>query len=104
MLYTIKHSEWQWLIEPRVNGKRYALRYRRPTRWRDCKTFPSPEAAAAAVATGKTGLKEWDTMKRDKPFPSLAEWLIDPTGSALSTFSTLLSGDIPTQSPPAGGS
>jgi hypothetical protein len=90
MVYTIKHSEWQWLIEPNKTGKRYVLKYKRPMRWRDCRSFNSAEAAADAVATGKTGLKEWDSIKHEKPFPSFSAWLIDPSGSALSAVANLL--------------
>ena len=80
MTYTMKHSDWQWLIEPEPQGKRYSLKYRKPTEWTEASRFDSPEAAADAVALGKTGQKEWDDMKRDFPIQGLAAWLIDPSG------------------------
>jgi len=83
MTYTMKYSDWQWLIEPEARGKGYLLKYRRPTAWTDCNSFDTPEAAADAVARGTTGQKDWDELKREAPPASLAAWLIDPTGGAL---------------------
>jgi hypothetical protein len=81
--YTIKNSEWHWLIVPDGSQKKYQLKYKRPTQWTDCGTFDSPEAAADAVAHGQTGQKDWDDIKHTTPFPGLSQWLIDPTGAAL---------------------
>jgi hypothetical protein len=105
MVYTIKHSEWQWLIEPNSTGKGYLLKYKRPMRWKDCKSFDSPKAAAEALASGKTGVKEWDGLKHEKPFPSFSAWLIDPTGSAFDAVTDLLRAAInaPTLPPTASG-
>jgi hypothetical protein len=80
MIYTMKHSDWQWLIEQEPQSKRCLLKYKRPTAWTDCNTYESPEAAADAVAQGRTGQLEWDNLKHEAPFPGLASWLIDPTG------------------------
>jgi hypothetical protein len=80
MTYTMKHSNWQWLIEPDPQAKRYRLKYKKPTEWTLANVFDTPEAAAEAVASGKTGEKEWDEMKRESPIPGLAAWLIDPGG------------------------
>jgi hypothetical protein len=94
MIYTIKHSDWQWIIEPSRTGKRFMLKYKRPMRWRQCKTFATAQAAADAVARGETGIAEWDSIRHVKPFPSFTAWLIDPTGTALSAFNDLLQGTI----------
>ena len=104
MIYTIKHSDWQWIIEPNKTGKRYMLKYKRPMRWKECKSFPSAQAAADAVAKGETGIAEWDRIKHVKPFPSFSAWLIDPTGTALSAFSDLLQGTVIPPTSPASGS
>jgi hypothetical protein len=83
MTYTMKYCDWQWLIEPEPRGQRYLLKYRRPSAWTNCRSYETPEAAAEAVANGTTGEKDWDSMKRDAPLPSLASWLIDPAGGPL---------------------
>jgi hypothetical protein len=80
MTYTMKHSNWQWLIEPEPQGRSYSLKYKKPTEWTEARRFDSPEAAAEAVANGRTGQKDWDEMKRESPLPGLAAWLIDPGG------------------------
>jgi hypothetical protein len=80
MIYTIRHSNWQWLIETDEKKKRSILRFKRPTDWTECNTYDTPEDAADAVATGRTGQRDWDEMKRESPIPSLASWLIDPAG------------------------
>ena len=80
MIYTIRHSNWQWLIETDEQRKRATLRCKRPTDWTECNSYETPEEAAEAVASGRTGQKEWDEMKRESPIPSLASWLIDPAG------------------------
>jgi hypothetical protein len=84
--YTIKHSDWQWLIAPEPKSRKYLLKYRRPTAWTECNSFDTPEAAAEAVAKGTTGQNEWDQMKNERPPSSLAAWLIDPTGGPLAPF------------------
>lgn len=78
MTYTIKNSDWQWLIEPDAKTKKYRLKYKKPTQWTSVRDFDTPEEAADAVSSGKTGLEEWDTLKRLLPFPHFASWLIDP--------------------------
>jgi hypothetical protein len=83
MTYTMKHSGWQWLIEPEASSKKYLLKYKRPTAWTSCNSFDTPEAAALAVSKGTTGEKEWDDLRHDSPVPNLAAWLIDPVGGAL---------------------
>jgi hypothetical protein len=96
MTYTIKNSDWQWLIAPEPNSKRYVLKCKRPTEWTDCRSFDTPEAAASAVAEGKTGQKEWDDAKHDDFFANLASWLVDPMGIITEVLkATIL--------PPAGG-
>ena len=65
MTYTIKNSDWQWIIVPEPDSNRYMLKCKRPTEWTDCRAFDTPESAAKAVAQGKTGQKEWDEAKRD---------------------------------------
>jgi hypothetical protein len=91
MTYTMKHSDWQWLIEPEAGSKRFLLKCRRPIAWTDCNSFETPEAAADAVANGTTGQKDWDDMKRETPPASLASWLIDPTGGALAPLIPVVS-------------
>jgi hypothetical protein len=83
MTYTMKHSDWQWLITPEPRGERYLLKYKRPREWTNCNSFDTPEAAAEAVSSGKTGQKDWDNLKLETAPHSLAAWLIDPTGGAL---------------------
>jgi hypothetical protein len=87
----MKYSDWQWLIEPEPGSKRYLLKYRRPTAWTDCNSFDTPEAAADAVAKGKTGQSDWDELKHDTPPANLAAWLIDPTGGALAPIIPVVS-------------
>lgn len=82
MTYTLKNSDWQWQIQTDNQSKRSVLSYKRPTNWVECKTYDSPEAAADAVAQGKTGEKEWDDIKHTTPVAGLASWLIDP-GAAI---------------------
>jgi hypothetical protein len=91
MTYTMKYSDWQWLIEPEPRGKKYLLKYKRPAPWTDCSAFDTPEAAADAVARGNTGQKDWDGMKRESIPASLASWLIDPTGGALAPIIPVVS-------------
>ena len=91
MNYTMQRSDWQWLITPEPGGKGYRLKYKRPTEWTDCNTFDTPEAAAEAVAKGTTGQMEWDAIKHLAPIPSLAAWLVDPTGGPLSPFVPVVS-------------
>jgi hypothetical protein len=91
MTYTLKYSDWQWLIEPEPKGKKYLLKYKRPTPWTDCNSFDTPEAAAEAVARGTTGQKDWDAMKRESIPVGLASWLIDPTGGALAPIIPVVS-------------
>ncbi|HEY1791487.1 MAG TPA: hypothetical protein VGG34_01100 [Opitutaceae bacterium] len=95
MIYTIKHSDWQWLIEPNGKGRKYVLKYKKPRQWRACGKFKSPETAAQAVADGKTGVKGWDGLKHEKPFPALSAWLIDPTGVVLKAATRLLRAALP---------
>jgi hypothetical protein len=106
MTYTLKHSDWQWLIEPQLNTKKYLLKYRRPTAWTECGSFDTPEAAANAVAKGETGEKDWDNLNRDLPDQSLASWLIDPAGGVLApilpAIAGILKGTILPPSPEAG--
>jgi len=103
MIYTIKHSDWQWLIEPNKTGKLFSLKYKRPISWKQCKSFPSAQAAAEAVAKGETGIAEWDKIKHAKPFPSFSAWLIDPTGSAVTAISEILRTTVnPPRSPASG--
>jgi hypothetical protein len=90
MTYTMKHAEWQWLIEPEPQGTRCILKFRKPTEWTEARRFDTPEAAAAAVANGTTGEKEWDDIKRDAPLPGLAAWLIDPSAGPLSIVGEVL--------------
>ena len=80
MIYTIRNSNWQWLIESDDQKKQAVLKCKRPTDWTQCNIYGTPEEAAEAVATGRTGQKDWDEMKRESPIPSLGSWLIDPTG------------------------
>jgi hypothetical protein len=94
MTYTIRHSNWQWLIEPEPEGKRCILKYKRPVDWTECSRFDTPEAAAEAVANGKTGQTEWDELKRETPVPSLASWLIDPTGGPVAIVREVLKAAI----------
>jgi hypothetical protein len=91
MTYTMKYSDWQWLIEPEAGSKRYLLKYRRPAAWTKCSTFDSPEAAADAVAKGTTGQEDWDVLKHEARPPNLAAWLIDPTGGALAPIIPVVS-------------
>jgi hypothetical protein len=91
MTYTMKYSDWQWLIEPEPKAKRYRLKYRRPTAWTDCNSYDTPEAAADAVSKGTTGQKDWDDLKHETSPPSLAAWLIDPTGGALAPIIPVVS-------------
>jgi hypothetical protein len=106
MTYTMKYSDWQWLIEPQASGKKYLLKYRRPTAWTDCSAFDSPEAAAEAVAKGRTGQKDWDDMKHEAPPANLAAWLIDPTGGALAPIipvvTDILKAALPSEGPTLG--
>jgi hypothetical protein len=82
MTYTIKHADWSWHIEPNSDGKGYLLRYKRPTDWAQCPTaYSTPEEAANAVASRKTGVPDWDNLDQKAPFPVLSSWLIDPSGS-----------------------
>ncbi len=89
--YTMKHSDWQWLIEPQPKSQKYLLKCRRPTAWTDCDSFDTPEQAAEAVAKGKTGQKDWDRMNNDRPPATLAAWLIDPTGGPLAPIIPVVS-------------
>jgi|SRR5579871_1945226 len=89
MTYTMKQSDWQWQIEPEPQSKLFRLKYKRPTEWILANLYDSPEAAADAVASGRTGEKEWDDMKRESPLPGLASWLIDPSGP-ISVVTTIL--------------
>lgn len=91
MTYTMKHSDWQWQIEPVAGSKKYLLKYRRPTAWTNCNTFDTPEAAADAVAKGTTGQKEWDALEHEKRPPNLAAWLIDPAGGVLAPIIPVVS-------------
>jgi hypothetical protein len=91
MTYTMKYSDWQWLIEPEPRSKKYLLKYKRPAPWTDCSSFDTPEAAAEAVSKGTTGQKEWDDMKRESMPAGLASWLIDPTGGALAPIIPVVS-------------
>ena len=84
MTYTTRQSDWQWLIEPEPGSSRCILKYKSPSDWTECSRFDTPEAAADAVASGRTGKKEWDELKRDPPVPGLAAWLIDPGAGPLS--------------------
>jgi len=78
MTYTIKNSDWHWLIEPDAKSKKYLLKYKKPTQWTSLREYDTPEEAAEAVSTGNTGLPEWDAFKRLLPFPNFTSWLIDP--------------------------
>jgi hypothetical protein len=91
MNYTLKNSDWQWLIEQDPKDRRYTLKCRRPTAWTECNRYDSPEAAADAVDHGTTGQKEWDDLKHEGPFPGLASWLIDPTGGPLASVIPIVS-------------
>jgi hypothetical protein len=91
MTYTMKYSDWQWLIEPEPSSRKYLLKYRRPTAWTNCNAFETPEAAADAVAKGTTGQKDWDDLKHETPPPNLAAWLIDPTGGPLAPLIPVVS-------------
>jgi hypothetical protein len=102
MTYTMKYSDWQWLIEPQASSKKYLLKYRRPTAWTDCNAFDTPEAAADAVAKGRTGQKDWDDMKRETPPANLAAWLIDPTGGALAPIIPVVTDILRAALPPEG--
>jgi hypothetical protein len=95
MLYTIKHSDWQWLIEPSASGKKFVLKYKKPVKWRECGVYRSAESAASAVAGGRTGLRDWDSLKHERPFPAFSAWLIDPTGIALQAAASLLRAALP---------
>jgi hypothetical protein len=95
MTYTIKHSDWQWLIEPSASGKKFVLKYKKPMKWRQCGIYRSAEAAASAVAEGRTGIPLWDAIKHDRPFPALSAWLIDPTGVALKAAASILRAAMP---------
>jgi hypothetical protein len=90
MTYTMKHAEWQWLIAPDPDGKGCILKYKKPTEWFAARHFDTPEAAADAVANGATGQKDWDDLKREKPLPGLAAWLIDPSAGPLSIVTEAL--------------
>jgi len=82
MTYTIKNSDWHWLIEPNPATKKYVLKYKKPTEWTaTAQEYDTAEQAAEAVSKGQTGLLEWDTLKRLVPFPNFASWLIDPNDS-----------------------
>jgi len=89
--YTLRHSDWQWLIQPESNGKKYLLRCRQPSDWVNCRSFNTPEEAADSVAKGTTGQKDWDERKREDHFPTLAAWLIDPTGGPLAPIVPVVS-------------
>jgi hypothetical protein len=89
MTYTLKYSDWQWLIQP--NAKKFLLKYKRPVQWTECSTFDTPEEAADAVAKGNTGQAEWDSIRHTSPIPSLASWLIDPTGGPFAPVVPLVS-------------
>jgi hypothetical protein len=78
MTYTIKNSDWQWLIEPNPANKNYVLKYKKPTDWSTAREYDTAEEAAQAVASGQTGIPDWDVLKRMIPFPNFASWLIDP--------------------------
>jgi hypothetical protein len=78
MIYTIKNSDWHWLIEPDKKSKKYLLKYKKPTQWTTLREYDTAEEAADAVSGGRTGLPEWDALKRLLPFPNFASWLIDP--------------------------
>lgn len=95
MFYTIKHSDWQWLIEPAASGKKYVLKYKKPVKWRECGVYRTAEAAANAVASAQTGIPLWDSLKHERPFPPLSAWLIDPTGVALQAAASLLRAALP---------
>jgi hypothetical protein len=95
MIYTIRHSDWQWLIDADHENKRSVLKCKRPADWIECSTFESPEAAAEAVALGKTGQKDWDTLKHDTPFPALASWLMDPAAKLSAVADVLRSAILP---------
>jgi hypothetical protein len=104
MTYTIRNSNWQWLIEPEPDGKRCILKCKRPVDWTECNRFDTPEAAAEAVANGTTGQKEWDELKRETPVPGLASWLIDPMGGPMAVVKEVLKAVIPpAQSGPGTG-
>src|SRR5580692_5169050 len=101
MTYTLRNSDWQWLIEPEPAGNRCILKYKRPVDWAECNRYDTPEAAAQAVANGTTGQKEWDALKRETPVPGLASWLIDPMGGPVAIVTEVLKAVIlPSQSAP----
>jgi hypothetical protein len=97
MTYMMKHSNWQWLIEPEPQGKRYSLKYKKPTEWTEANRFDTPEAAADAVAQGKTGQKEWDDLTRSSSIPGLAAWLIDPGGPIAAVADVIKAAIAPTE-------
>jgi hypothetical protein len=81
MIYSIKHSEWQWQIAQDPTSKKYNLMYKKPMGWTKCSTdFDSAEQAADAVVNGRTGMADWDSLKHPSPMPTLGSWLIDPSG------------------------
>jgi hypothetical protein len=79
MIYSIKHADWQWQIMQDQISKKYTLSYKKPVQWNRCPTyFDTAELAAEAVAKGRTGLADWDSLQHPIPVPMLGSWLIDP--------------------------
>jgi hypothetical protein len=61
-------------MEDGERGGRWTLYYRDTTKWVRVASYHDPMAAALAVASGDTGIHEWDDVPRDAASYELRYW------------------------------
>lgn len=74
MIYSIQRNGFRWEITYSESSHRWRLRYRRNKSWLAVATYTAPGAAALAVASGDTGISDWDDAIRDPAEFDLTRW------------------------------
>jgi hypothetical protein len=74
MTYTIQQDGFIWEIPDAGSTHRWRLRVKRGETWETTASYISPGAASLAVASGDTGVADWDLRPRRATDFRLSHW------------------------------
>ena len=74
MRYTIEQDGFRWEIADHNGSGRWLLRVQHRSDWLRVASYNGPGAAALAVASGDTGITEWDDHARVPGSFTLDRW------------------------------